>query len=125
MTRDEILALEAGAELDRLVAEHVFGETYPRPHLLMCNFDGSPWMEDTPPLYSLLMSDAWRVVEHFTKQGKALRIESNGAGYWEVANHNFESVPLEGWTWDDFDMSGHGDTAPLAICRFALASTLQ
>lgn len=127
LTRTTILEMDAGPELDALVAERVMGWRYAATVP-----GGSPkfWQDPdrdfksgmmTPKPYSNGIAAAWEVVEQL--HGVERR-------YWEVC----------GWHDGDTDertaMFGMNDpehetviasatTAPLAICRAALLATLQ
>jgi len=137
MTRDEILAMEAGREMDALVAEEVMGWTYISP--LYCGYPASGPIgpnEAVPykwparlgatqvPNYSTDIAAAWQVVEHLYSEK------------WIVGIGSLVQVPRE-WRcelcnmWeDDFsrcpsDIEANADTAPLVICRAALLATME
>lgn len=121
MTRDEILALPAGSELDRLVAEKVMGWKRSKSdrRYWWCDpgFHG-----DTPhslevsrtPKFSSEIDAAWAVFEMFKGRG------------WDVGWHAaYGSGPgwfvLDGNDYDFHSLSGNGcEHAAIAICRAAL-----
>ena len=138
MTRDEILALEAGRELDALVAEKVMGWTWgeysppvegpskilrppeswaPSPDRAPGSEVSCPGWHFRVPQYSTDIAAAWEVVEKMVpiKYGFNLAIESPPGpwGDWEVHFYN-------GGTHLAF-----ADTAPLAICRAALLAVME
>jgi hypothetical protein len=124
MTKDEIMNMSAGQEMDTLVAEKVmkFHLDYEFADML-----GAPTVKELGdkydewgllPLYSTEIDAAWEVVEKLKDR-------------WGIVNIEYShSAPIarERWTayFDiDFDgFMGFGDTAPLAICRAALLATL-
>lgn len=120
MTRDEILALKPGRELDALVAEKVMGWTYGHP----CpeGMDCLHWVDEKgevrdykPPQYSTDISAAWEV------------FEKNGY-YGNVSYMGVEYVCTLWSKWDDeglgVDVTATGNTAPEAICKAALLAVI-
>jgi hypothetical protein len=128
MTREEIEKMEAGRELDSLIARKVFG------YEITCsvdplsdfsvgrNRDGSDakrnfcWVNDDleipTPHFSTKIQAAWQVVEKFDKKDNEVYL-----------NHLPRFYPE--WQCIIFYMDGNrqsagADTAPLAICRAAL-----
>lgn len=116
--------MEAGRELDALIAEKVMGwtnvaerrNTFTRPGALIPS-DWRGWSGDTPngereqliPPYSTDIAAAWQVVERFS------------AKWIDIVYR-----PDAGW-WVTIDGRGHGNaggaiekTLPLAICLAAL-----
>lgn len=114
MTREEILKMEAGPEMDRLVAEKVMrfvfedlpltDEDKPEPRTF--------WIGPPMP-YSTNIKAAWMVVEKMHDSGWFFSITrySNCTDPW---NAEFGSVLPR----------VHAPTAPLAICRAALLAVL-
>jgi hypothetical protein len=147
LTKEAVLAMEAGPEMDALVAERVMGwkrggandHTRPAhrpskdfpgtvlgdfggkgPHDYLESpgpagriyFCGCPSSADLPA-YSTSIADAWEVVEKFISAGCAGWVEGDGhTGY------------RAGCTSESGRFETDGGTAPLAICRAALLSTL-
>jgi hypothetical protein len=112
MARDEILNMEAGREMDALVAEKVMG--YERvPDIKPYGF-GDAWLQH----YSTDIAAAWQVV------GK---LENNDF-WWEASNVVPNSDPIV-YEWKFVTVGRQGEacefTAPLAICRAALLATLE
>lgn len=111
-------------EIDALIAEKVMGwqnsnsldvedRTYTKDgeHVM--------YVDDFRPTESI--SDAWIVVERFAKDGKSLRVEYNSNfNEWICSNQSDESIPLNGWSFEDELFSQYQATAPLAICLVAL-----
>jgi hypothetical protein len=126
MTRDEIMKMEACAELDALIAEKVMGwkryrtakrEMYwldnpakrvmPRGPGVFETTDNIPPFDDAydhVPPFSTEIAPAWEVVE---KLGLSVLKVQDG---WQARKH----VSMSDET------SSNGETAPLAICRCAL-----
>jgi hypothetical protein len=137
MTREEILALGAGRELDALVAEHVMGWSRgtigPEDDLSLVWFplDGGGWLEEPRP-WSTDIRAAWQVVEkasgfhadaplHRKFRAVALFYPQEG----QVGCQIYECVPGR----RIFDVrnvfaENVASTAPLAICRAALLAVL-
>jgi hypothetical protein len=115
--------LEAGRELDALVAEKVMGETVAtfitdgEAHpLLWC--DGSDL-----PNYSTDIRDAWQVVERMRSHGGVRFGNLHLVAYAynrTYASFDSKDLPMmEG----DYSVEANGEHAtPLAICRAALAA---
>ena len=130
MTRDEILNMPAGRDLDALVAEKVMGwgrahydyvfwqQTAAEPLLRYCSSTLIMRDGDEPPNYyqpfhpSRDIAAAWEVVERMNELRKPFSIT--------------QSAFMSGWIAefladDDFNtIEAQADTAPLAICRAAL-----
>lgn len=114
MTREEILALPAGPELDALVAKFVmdFKEINPQasePYWVRpdgrCQF-----MAEFRP--SMDIAAAWEVAEKLARRNQV------SVGYSPI---------LKEWAanfTDDDEDSQWADTAPLAICRAALLAVM-
>lgn len=125
MTRDELLTMPAGRELDRLVAEKVMGQMWqggsPIP-----NYDGRwPW----PPPYSTDIAAAWLVAN---KLGERWFVDigclpgdcaGNPNPKWEARFWDAEPCISGGVGHVSGleEFKARGETAPLAICRAALA----
>ena len=141
MTKEEILAMEPGPELDALVAEKVM--EHPRPDFIpedaldlylagdpihhdswtcVCRYDEGDTPKWIPDRYSRDISAAWRIVEklteEWTKRNKPVSIEvSYDCGAYEAR--------IETWRenkhyWKEQIFSGSCEAAPEAICKAAL-----
>jgi len=99
MTKDEIMNMPAGREMDTLIAKSIFG-----------NVKKSWDWEFTLPSYSTDISAAWRVVEKM----------SDG----ETPNDVELRTSVRGWRCDFFKGYANAETAPLAICRAALLAVM-
>jgi len=137
MTQEQIDTMEAGREMDRLIADRIFNlDTYKkwiyvdRFDHFDCFLDDARYDENGQwdyaflqngsfrrvPSYSTDIAAAWQVVEKikdvFRKQKPDwdFAIVETGENHW-----------LAGWLqYESFELSGEGKTAPLAICRAAL-----
>lgn len=117
MTRDEVLAMKPGRELDALVAEKVMGwqifgdeGVHPRHKDL---FDKTPhWsMLREYPCYSEKIAAAWEVVG---KINDCLHLKEHGVkGVWEVFFCGYHGSIVS------------ADTAPEAICKAALLAVME
>lgn len=150
MTKEEILAMEAGPEMDALVAEKIMGWKRVQPP--KWDYDGplpdqgevlaSPCLIELinngeykwPPKgvipftffinkrYSTDMAAAWEVVEKFTANGEFARIERGTTGGLgcPVIPHWEVGLSKDGYCY-----WSKAPTAPLAICRAALLAKLN
>jgi hypothetical protein len=132
MTRDEILNMPAGREMDKLIAIEIFklpeielddancpycGEEMwhgqYRARCTNCNeWRYSPYKE-----YSSEIADAWEVVEKM--QGDWWKMEFLTGIH--VAEFEKPNMKCEDQTYHE----AQADTMPLAICRAALLTTLE
>ena len=116
----ETMKVQAGGELDALIAEKVMGlSLQPEPIEPMFGYT----ILDTsliPKPYSTFIAAAWEVVEKLRSMkqyGHGFRVEWTDSELW-----------VAGWVvvgdrgQDELSMVNYaeGDTAPLAICRAAL-----
>jgi len=141
--REEIHVMEAGRELDALVAERVMGWTQRN------TYAGPQWYDQDGPVGrgatfqdektgtwlgwqpSLKIADAWEVVEALRARRRNL-ILNDGTHHpptYEVQAGIDEHGP---WAFCAFEIEGgingrcaRAMTAPLAICRAALLTTLS
>lgn len=131
MTRDEILNMPAGYEMNKLIAEHIFGMWIEENHGMAGGFYwvgngvqfGDMRVQNVPD-YSTDISAAWEVYEKIISDCKS----NNGEPDFFMLNA-YQACPERGWyiakIWAHYD----GDivefeltapSAPLAICRAAL-----
>ena len=108
LTRESILAMEAGAEMDALVAERVMGfDTHKYP----CGASFWPSKE---------IADAWRVVEKVSGKDRLFNVKyASGVGALAQVVWRDESLDCGCMIEEE------APTAPLAICRAALLATLE
>ena len=122
MTKDEILNMEAGREMDALIAEKVMGwDVHPHrthyinrdaknehPYFVICG--------DFEP--STDIAAAWQVVEKMSS-----RKDWDEHPVCIVRNYAFKDM----WTVElrDYDFDATAETAPLAICRAALLAAME
>ena len=121
--------MEAGPQLDRLVAERVMGWEY------VIDGEGTGWIDTAteqfiakyshedpsqpeiePPPFSTHIASAWEVVEKLKTNGMLINLDDDGEG-WEVEIFEVNTVGRSGHCveWDSY-----ASKAPLAICRAAL-----
>lgn len=110
MTRDEILKMQAGREMDALVHANIFGAVSVKMKNVFPGFDGFVFADQDGkfcpvPKYSTDIGAAWQIVEHFHNEATL----NNVHGVWEVH--------LQG-------ICGKSQSAPLAICRSALLASI-
>ena len=108
MTRNEILQMPAGREMDLLVAIRLMGED---ASLLKVNREDS-YFENHLPRYSTDIAAAWEVVEKM----QSFDLEMEYPGEWRA------SAMLAGSDWGQ---TISDQTAPLAICRAALLAVME
>jgi len=131
MTREEILKLEPGPELDRLVAERVKGwkrrlcedEIDDRLRAAMLH-EGTDeaWIGPNdevlvggPPRFSIDIAAAWEVVEDRRRWGWTWKM-TGITGHWHVALYD-----------EDFNFLAEARAAEVtvAICRAALSAVME
>ena|SRR3990167_916449 len=129
MTNDDIDKLEAGPELDALVATRVMGWKLGEPHFLhgelmhggsveeVWEGPGLPRADGSSPVSwgfkpSINIAAAWEVVEKLNAKFKYIDI-ATGDGWLCMVNSFDGNNPV-------FETEGRAITAPLAICRAAL-----
>lgn len=115
MTRDEILNMPAGREMDITVSYHVM-DLIAHPKIY--------------PNYSTNMDDAWKVVEHLTNKGYCPGLLFDDNGHWTLALEGAQSIAVGDDTVDVstaffIEKNLWCDTAPLAICRAALLAVME
>ena len=116
--------LEAGRELDRLVAEKILGWRYyasgyglTAQRAYWVSPQG-PFSADNLPRFSADIAAAWQVVQYLRDEGWDWRIttgrdQPTGAVGWQVSI-------LRAWP-QKREVNAFGDAVPLAICRAAAA----
>ena len=137
----DIDKLEAGRELDALVAEKVMGwKPWPiqigtREHTYYFNADGfvdgamihlfdDEYLWDGPD-FSKDIAAAWQVVERLVNEGFCTGLLFDDNGHWALVNDGMQNVPIGDEpeyiaTTFFVEKELWCDTAPLAICRAAL-----
>jgi hypothetical protein len=116
MTRDEILNMPAGQEMNVLIAPlagfSVFKSARARREWISQNWNhGFCVYDDELPDFSDDISAAWMVVERMTDG--------------ETPNDCELHTTVRGWRCDLYRGSANAETAPLAICRAALLAILE
>lgn len=124
LTREAVREMLAGREMDALIAERVMGWRLKRQEPAADDV----WYEREGVTISIHewkpsteISDAWKVIEHRRSQDWWQEIRSAGGrtGNWIVCTDNAEDPEASRLTiWES-------PTAPLAICRAALLSTID
>ena len=127
MNRDEILRMEAGREMDALVAEKVMDRT------VMGGFGGTALRvvyhgKDTPaplPYYSTNIAQAWEVVKRLDLLRDYVlgQFPDGGTYTWEVGRR--DASLIMGRCCPVMHVLAMGLTAPLAICRAALLAVME
>ena len=138
MTRDEILKMEAGEEMDRLVAEKVMGwKIFKHDYIPIGTQDeiwgcdngvhfikGIPYKLDTTTSEGNLYSHSWKNWEpsinilaawEVVEKMNYLQILHLSSGEWQVVFSK---------TISDIFHLAYAETAPLAICRAALLAVM-
>jgi hypothetical protein len=115
MTREEILNIPAGREMDKLIAERITKlkgikwSSYCPIDWIYHHAGGLGW--SVIPFYSTNISAAWQVVEKLNEK-------------WSVRVISYYQSDCLANIWDvkNFDKSymARADTVPLALCRAAL-----
>ena len=117
MSRDEILTMEAGREMNELIAEKIMGWIKYNPNISTeYNFDG--WFIKCPDGLGLCVeSDDWSPSTDMTAAWQVVE-KMDMPFYLERKDDWFAMFG------DELDYSANADTAPLAICRAALLATI-
>ena len=118
MTRDEVLAMKPGRELDALVAEEVMRVSLCKHRAdkngkcVQCGLNEVYFIRiDPPAYYSTNVGDAWMVVEHVIKDGGDISLHSLR---FEKLEYAAEFTPMFGWN------IAYGNSPSEAICKAAL-----
>jgi len=128
MTRDEILNMEAGREMDALVVEKIMGEPYPdrfaHPKWWGLRYDMGHEVWE-PMLFSTNIKMAWEVVETLKALGFSVLRLSTGdilGDWWQFhCADAYREIVFE----DSRDYFANAETPALAVCRAALLATLE
>jgi len=146
MTKEEILAMEAGRELDALIATEIMGYQgvgfYRRKSRFTSGWepcakdDVTPdtpewkatlaiWREDGETFavkrYSTDISAAWQVVEKLASEGFTPSIVFSDEKHWGMTAYCQQESVVGDFTLEDVVWC---DTAPEAICKAALMAKL-
>ena len=146
MSKEEILKMPAGREMDALVAEKIFGYRWVEGLLAFdqpCLISPEHYDETKTPItntnkrkiggtfpkYSTEISDAWEVVEMIKASQTEIRIRGmdwyDGGGWnVEVMDIMSEKVTHESYVETLYPEQGRANVC-LAICRVALLTKLQ
>jgi len=131
MTKEEILAMEAGRELDIKVAKEVFNcFLIIEGNNVGCGCPNKPHKDFSKPFYELSLmpystdiSAAWQVAEKMVSSGYAFCFDWASGKVATVIRcifeENFSKAESEESEWID------GKTAPEAICKAALLTRLE
>jgi len=124
MNRETILAMEAGVELDKLVAEEIMGECYhqywkgDKDSICCVKCGESRFYHQHSQAYSIDISAAWQVVEEMSIKGYDLLLmeerETSSAGWFASFSPIGRKEP--GYT--------KVKSAPEVICKAALLAKL-
>ena len=136
MSKDEILALQPGRELDAIVAEKVMGFSRKKsPRDINGEFDGLDILVPTGidhskfnyppkgeialtyfvPTYSMELTQAWKV---FCKFGYQAEVKYSGTDWYCNIMWGFNERGVGRW------YCAEGRTAPEAICKAAILAIL-
>ena len=133
----DIDKMEAGRELDALVAEKVMGlepcdkwELFRHGGLSgpewihdVCQEDHTCYPKENPSAYSTDIAAAWKVVERLCELPSVGIIIKAYPKWNEKHERNFLYEYVA--TFPDLGLQAVADTAPLAICRAALKAILN
>ena len=120
---------EAGPELDKLIAEHVFKDKWDESRCRVCGWPFKPEpvtcypndcslrplpkrRADQPGEFSTNIIAAWSLVQFLKGKGLSVRITQFSGGMVRV------EIAAFGQLWTDLYVDG--ETFPLALCRAAL-----
>jgi hypothetical protein len=123
MTRDEIVKLEAGREMDALVAEKVMGwelRTFKNDGVDFWHIPGTARCELDAPRFSSDIGAAWEVVTHMQRPDD----ETGYHEYYFKLECTVAAKPVYWYAWLG-EHEAEAATAPLAICRAALLAVME
>lgn len=114
MTTEEILKLEAGRELDALIAIHVFRRTDVQygDGEISWNYE-----KPSPQVWSTSVRAAWEVVDKVPAKIAIWPVTLNGGGWAACIGNELATVMTSGWSGT---CTAKAETPALAICRCAL-----
>ena len=75
------------------------------------------------PNYSESNGDAIEILNKFAERGKSISLiwkHNLGDSYFVASNYDDESMPLDGWTFEDEMVRVEATTIALALCRVGL-----
>ena len=107
MKREEIMAMQAGREIDLLISEKVFGVAVEKEYFML---DGASWGKHNPDHYSEYIAAAWEVVNKTSLFNVCMLYGSDSDTHWGIVKLKFGEPKL----------IVTAETAPLVICRAAL-----
>jgi hypothetical protein len=118
LTREEILAMEPGRELDMLVNQHLFGYSV-RSHLA---YKEGMKIDRTDFLPSTFLPNAWEVVEKM-RETHIYELADFGRNKYKKAQHfaAFHSLDRP----RDYERQVRAKKLPEAICKAALLAVLN
>lgn len=125
LTWDDVLDMEGGPQMDQAVAERLMGWER-REHTGLWTHNPTRQWSVQPyliPRYSTTIKQAWEVLGRF--EGAHLEVTQWSSGGWQVtigANSLADGTLLRAAV--TLTQNEWADTAPLAICRAALLTTL-
>lgn len=131
LTKEQIMEMEAGPEMDNLVALHVMGWK-------LSNSDFWNWTKPDGENVGDAVHGGWEpstdiatALEVWDKIGvHGSALVNNDMGKWALAHDGFQNLPENGDTWDyagSFVIpKGYWcDTREMAICRAALLGVVE
>jgi Phage ABA sandwich domain len=110
LTRDEILAMEPGRELDKLVNEKLFSYSV-RSHLV---YEEGMNIDRTDFLPSTYLPNAWEVVEKMKETWSFTMLNWGGDAPYEVI-----------WGYQEGEYRYTAQSAEEAICKAALLAVMD
>lgn len=122
MTRNEILAMPAGRDIDALVEKYVFGrEPELWKHYGMVSIQSYEY--GGPPEYSTNISSAWDVIEKLATHDRDIFVSNEDGRYLcDIIDYQYG---LDGPEPKAKYSSEYVEDAPLAICRAALLAVME
>lgn len=115
LTREEILALEPGTELDKLVDEVIFKREFTELPMGWCYHNGRGWVHAAP--YSFDITAAWKMESIFDQ-------DSEIRGDYSIELHNVLGLMLhKRTTLDNIYQFVHA--TPEQRCKAALLAVLN
>jgi hypothetical protein len=138
MTREEVLAMEPGRELDALIRQRIFNWNYPS-YEQMKSMAEKQWEVQPECIHFMSDFDAWKVDGDFYWEYRSPRYSTDISAAWEVVEkpeimdrYQIGVYPTSFVKWvarkympGGKDCTVQADTAPEAICKCVLLAILE
>jgi|GEM_PF-3264926 len=115
LTRDDILAMKPGRELDRQIGEHIFGF---KNILNVADYWFIDDLNTSLPSYSTDIAAAWEVAEKMSEEWPQFSIARVDTGWCVMWG-------FDGYGWPNVTVATAPEAIPEAICKAALLAVME